>query len=170
MAAENDHQRNEDENSRPDIVPTEDQKFHSELMNRLGVEFPNAFRKEETTNGKPVWYVQRPFSLDPIGLNSTTRWHLTEDGIIGTNDLVNGRIYNPDELIQDLNQAKGERIKHLDDQRGFFEAGEIEQQDYYGRFLIFDPREADERSIRDFGAYLRIAEMTGQIGCVLDCV
>ena len=163
MSAEQEQQQGEEGRIRPDVERTEDQKFHSELMKKLGEEFPNAFRRDTASNGKPVWYIHRPFSLDPIGLNATTRWHLTEDGIIGTNGLVNRRNYSPDTLLEDLDKAKGERFEDLEDERGYYEAGEIEGNDSYGRLLIFDPREADFKSIKDFGGYLQVAEVTGRI-------
>jgi hypothetical protein len=160
-AEDNNIDRSHDGDPRPERQTTEDERFHLDLMENLGREFPNAFVRQELKNGDPFWSVRNVDGFDPIGLRVTTDWVLTKHGITGTNDLVNGRSYNPQDYLDDFQAAKSERHEGLDGSQCISQVGDHESRDY-GRFLIFETRHADPDTLEEFGRYLKFADFAGR--------
>lgn len=130
MAAEIDSPDNQPVTPRPDSELTADQKFYREFMSKLDGQFPNAFIKSETEAGEPVWFIRESPQFDPVGLTSTTKWWLTEDGIIGVNDTINGNLYTNDELLPKFREAKEERFVRIQGTWCYFNAGKAIEDEY----------------------------------------
>lgn len=160
-AEDNNIRRSHDDDPRPERQTTEDERFHLDLMENLGREFPNAFVRQKLENGDPFWSVRNVDGFEPIGLRVTTNWVLTKHGIIGTNDLVNGRSYNPHEYLEDFQSAKSERYEDVDASPCIYQAGDHESRDY-GRFLVLETRHADPDTLEEFGRYLKFADYAGR--------
>lgn len=163
MAAEFDNSDEKPVNASTDTELTENQLFYRELMNELDRRFPNAFVKIETEDGEPVWSIHQPFHFDPIDLKAGTEWFITEDGILGSNEMVkNYRRLNPRMVLSEFREQRTQAVSYrVEPTTPFYSVGQRDNQGY-SPLVIFEPREADQQTLEDFGAYLQQAEITGQ--------
>lgn len=142
---------------------TDDERFHLELMERLGEEYPNAFERRQTLSGEPVWTIRSPLVFDPTNLQMGATWHITKDGIIGTNEMVNPVQYEPDKLLDAFREAKEKGYERFEGSDSLYQVGEREGfPPDYAPFMAFDVRRAAPDTQEEFGLYLRIAELTGE--------
>lgn len=162
MAVENTPLDSQPINS-PNYEPAVDKDFNLELMDRLGEQYPNAFVRTETEAGEPVWSIRQPLHFDPIDLKSGTEWFITPDGIIGANEMVNNfGFHNIKTVLSQFRERKAQAVTlGIEGSPSFYSVGPRDNQGY-SSLILFDPRKADQQTLRNFGAYLEMAEITGQ--------